>query len=59
MSNQISMVAIVAILAAMGLIGAVVVQSIVIPQMAFADCPKHGSGWDNAKKNCNKPPRND
>ena len=50
----------IAIVAALALVGAAVVSNLpIFPQQAFADCPKHGSGWDNAKKNCNKPPRNE
>ena len=50
----------IAIVAALALVGAAVVSNIpIVPQDAFADCPKHGEGWDNAKKKCNKPPRND
>jgi hypothetical protein len=59
MNNQISMITIVAIFAAMGLVGAVVVQSIVIPQLAFADtqgCQPGGNAFKNSDKNCKSPP---
>jgi hypothetical protein len=50
------MIAIVAIFAAMGLVGAVVVQSTLVPQQAFADCsPGNDGAFKNSKHNCFHP----
>ncbi|AIF82328.1 hypothetical protein NTE_00246 [Candidatus Nitrososphaera evergladensis SR1] len=44
MSNLKAIIAVVAIVAAMGLVAAAVVPSVVLPQQAFAD-PPHGNSF--------------
>jgi hypothetical protein len=46
MTNTKTIFLIVAIIVAVGLVGAVAVPSVVVPQQAFAD-PPHGNGFGN------------